>query len=451
MKRIIGIAAVWGFCSLAWVILGSTLLVRSDDSSVTGNTDVAQLWGPPTEQLQPTASYPSPVSREQVTTGVDPRGRVEHQVEHTNSAPVPLTGSDVEAQLALEHRQRGLQWYPTYTVDLTGRYRFENPTDEAQEVTFRFPLSRGMGQMNSAWRSSYSGHGESAVFDGFSVRDASGTLVPFDIGGEAATWTATMAPGETATFEVAYQSRGTQRWQYRMAEGSTRITDFHLSVETDFDEVDFPVGTVSPTEHRETSEGWRGQWDFDSSIASRPIGIEMPQRLNPGPLAARITFFAPVGMLFFFFVVGILAMARKVDLHPMHYFFVGCSFFAFHLLFAYLVDHLAIGASFGIAAGVSVLLVVSYARLFTGWRFALQHMGISQLLYLVLFSYTFMWEGFTGLAITVGAVMTLFVMMQITGRKRWGKVSPAKADPSTELPTPSPETQAGGSSVPAAF
>ncbi|MFK7986116.1 MAG: inner membrane CreD family protein [Sandaracinaceae bacterium] len=451
MKRIIGIGAVWGFCSLAWVILGSTLLVRSEGSEVTGDSDVQQLWGPPTEQLQPTASYRLEETVEQVQTETDTDGtrrQVTREVEQVSNPVIPLTGSDIEAQLALEHRQRGLNWYPTYTVDLTGRYRFENPTDEPQEVTFRFPLSRGMGLVNSAWRS-YSGSGESAVFDGFSVRDASGELVPFEIGGEAATWTATMAPGAT-TFEVAYQSRGTQRWQYRMAEGSTRITDFHLSVETDFDEVDFPAGTVSPTEHGETSDGWRGQWDFDSSIASRPIGIEMPQRLNPGPLAARITFFAPVGMLFFFFVVGILSMARKVDLHPMHYFFISCSFFAFHLLFAYLVDHLAIGASFSIAAGVSVLLVVSYARLFTGWRFALQHIGISQLLYLVLFSYTFMWEGFTGLAITVGAVMTLFVMMQITGRKRWGK-SAAKGDPSTELPTPTPETKAGEASAPAAF
>lgn len=45
------------------------------------------------------------------------------------------------------------------------------------------------------------------------------------------------------------------------------------------------------------------------------------------------------------------------------------------------------------------------------------------ILYLVLFSYTFMWEGFTGLSITVGAIMTLFVMMQVTGRLDWGTTS----------------------------
>jgi hypothetical protein len=37
----------------------------------------------------------------------------------------------------------------------------------------------------------------------------------------------------------------------------------------------------------------------------------------------------------------------------------------------------------------------------------------------VLFSYAFFFEGYTGLSITVGAIVTLFVVMQMTGRIRW--------------------------------
>lgn len=117
---------------------------------------------------------------------------------------------------------------------------------------------------------------------------------------------------------------------------------------------------------------------------------------------------------------GIFANARNVDLHPMHFFFIGCAFFAFHLSFAYLIDHLEIAPSFAISATTSVFLVISYARLFVEWAFAVREIGISMLLYLVLFSYTFMWEGFAGLSITVGAMITLFVMMQVTGRLDWG-------------------------------
>ena len=58
----------------------------------------------------------------------------------------------------------------------------------------------------------------------------------------------------------------------------------------------------------------------------------------------------PMTGTFFFFVVAILATAAGRALHPMHYFFFGCAFFAFHLLFAYLVDVLDIRVAFAIAA-----------------------------------------------------------------------------------------------------
>lgn len=401
MKRIVGIGVVWVGCCFAWVVLGSTLLVRSDVASASGSSDVYGLWGPPADQRQPTATYDGPAP---VITTADPTQRAyEPVVPPQPGAQLPLVGTDVDVSLALEHRRRGLNWYPTYTIDLDGTYRFRNPSEQAREATFHFPLSS-----------------QHAVFDGFSVQE-DGADVAFEIQGGEATWTARMDPGQERSFRVAYRSRGTESWHYRMAQGTSRTTDFRLDVTTDFSEVDFPEGTLSPTSHTTRGGGWTGSWDFDSLIASQPIGIELPRRLDPGPLAARITFFAPVGLLFFFFVVGILAMASKKDLHPMHYFFLGCAFFAFHLLFAYLVDHLPIAASFGISAACSTLLVVSYARLFTGWRFALVQVGVSQLLYLVLFSLTFMWEGFTGLSITVGAILTLFVMMQITGKTPWGR------------------------------
>jgi inner membrane protein involved in colicin E2 resistance len=211
------------------------------------------------------------------------------------------------------------------------------------------------------------------------------------------------------------------------------VRDFRLVVDTDFREVDFPPGSLSPSEHTASGGAWHGEWAFDSLISSAPVALSLPEQLNPGPLASRITFFAPVSLLFFFFVVGVLATVQRKELHPMHFFMIGCAFFAFHLLFAYLVDHVPVTASFALSALVSLLLVVSYARLFVGWRFALRELGISQLLYLVLFSYSFFWEGFTGLAITLGAIGTLFVMMQVTGRLDWGK---AEAAPGPTPPAP---------------
>jgi len=121
-------------------------------------------------------------------------------------------------------------------------------------------------------------------------------------------------------------------------------------------------------------------------------------------------------------VMVILGATSGPSLHPMHYWFVAAAFFAFHLLLAYLVDHVSVHLAFGLSAAVSLALVVSYLRLVTGMRHAVLQAGAAQAVFLVLFSYAFFFEGFTGLAITIGAVITLFVLMQITARVSWDDV-----------------------------
>jgi hypothetical protein len=54
-------------------------------------------------------------------------------------------------------------------------------------------------------------------------------------------------------------------------------------------------------------------------------------------------------------------------------------------------------------------------------RAALLEAALAQFVYLVLFSYAFFFEGFTGLAITIGAILTLFIAMQTTARIAWSE------------------------------
>jgi len=56
-----------------------------------------------------------------------------------------------------------------------------------------------------------------------------------------------------------------------------------------------------------------------------------------------------------------------------------------------------------------------------GIRFAALEAGMAQMIYLVIFSYAFFWKGFTGLAITIISVITLFVVMQATGKVKWSE------------------------------
>jgi len=72
--------------------------------------------------------------------------------------------------------------------------------------------------------------------------------------------------------------------------------------------------------------------------------------------------------------------------------------------------------------------VVSYLRLVVGLRAALLEAGAAQLVYLVLFSWTFFLNGFTGLAITIGCILTLLAAMQMTGRIQWAELFAAEGE-----------------------
>jgi hypothetical protein len=69
---------------------------------------------------------------------------------------------------------------------------------------------------------------------------------------------------------------------------------------------------------------------------------------------------------------------------------------------------------------------VGYLLIVVGKNRALVEIAISQFVFLVLFSYSFFFSGFTGLAITVGAVLTLAYFMGKTAKVDWEVVFPKK-------------------------
>jgi inner membrane protein involved in colicin E2 resistance len=191
---------------------------------------------------------------------------------------------------------------------------------------------------------------------------------------------------------------------------------------TDFNQIDFPEDGISPTKKEKAGSGWNLQWTFSNLLSSVKIGMLMPHKLNSGPWVSQVSYAAPISLFLFFFLLFVISTVREIRIHPMNYFFIGASFFSFHLLLAYLVDHFSVHVSFLISSVVSVGLLVSYMRLVVDRRFAFIEVGISQFVYLVLFSYSFFFQGYTGLAITTLCVVSLFITMQITGRLDWEAV-----------------------------
>jgi Inner membrane protein involved in colicin E2 resistance len=276
-------------------------------------------------------------------------------------------------------------WYSTYKVAFSGVYTFVNTSDKEQVVDFKlqFPTSQ-------------------AIYDNLTfVVDG----VPLQLKNEsnAAMSSARIGAGKTAQLSVGYRSQGLNEWRYSFGDAQVaQVRDFSLHMTTNFKDIDFPDNTLSPTEKKETGNGYDLTWNYKSLLSGYQIAMVMPEKLQPGPLAGRISFFAPVSLFFFFFLMLIITTMRGIDLHPMNYFFLAAAFFSFHLLLAYLVDHISIHSSFAIAAAVSVFLVVSYLRLVVGIRFASREAALAQFIFLVMFSYAFFLKGFTGLAITIG-------------------------------------------------
>lgn len=409
VPRLAAIVFIFAVTTLAWFALGTSITVRTGEHDARLQREVELLWGGPHRQAAPRASLARPGMVDETLVERDAQGKATGERKVTRpglvEAAAPLVASRVDVGLSLDQRQRGLLWYDTYGVAFRGRYTFRNPDEEPRRVTVTFAFPDA-----------------SSIYDDFVFLvdgRAPATGVSLAHGARAE---AVVAGGTEVVLEVGYRSRGLGTWTYAFGDEVTQVRDFELRMTTDFERIDFPAGTMSPTTKQRSGDGWALAWRFTNLVTGQQVGMDLPDELNPGPLASRITFFAPVSLLFFLTVMVMLGVVTGENLHPMNYFFLGAAFFAFHLLLAYLVDHVPVHAAFAVAAATSLGLVVSYLRLVTGLRRALLQAGAAQLVFLVLFGYAFFFEGYTGLTVTVGAVLTLFVLMQMTARVRWADV-----------------------------
>lgn len=377
-RRLIPIAVIFCGASLAWLILDSTLVSRTAESDESQTSSLSSQWGSPQTQAAPS---------------ITARG---------TKMLVPFSGSRINVRLDLVQRRKGLLWYNLYDVDFAGHYVVRNDTANPH-LTAYFPLpSTAASYANLYYRIGGRPVDATAAIDRGRIN--------FDL-----------APGAQTTVEIGYASRGMESWIYQFSNGIASVRNLSLTMTTDFKAIDFPAQTLLPVREDHSGSGWRLEWKYKTLVTGDGIGMQVPYPMQPGPLAQRITLWAPVALLFYFFVMLLITTIRNIDLHPINYYFLAAAFFSFHLLFAYLVDRIPVDVAFSICSVVSMFLTISYLRLVVGWRFAAVESGFAQLTYLVLFSLALFNEGWSGLTITVGAIVSLFVAMQATGRIRWSE------------------------------
>jgi hypothetical protein len=409
VPRILAMIFIFILASIAWIAFGGVMKGRSSAQRGSLYGDVAELWGEPLTQLAPTLNFHWVTVEQRRETQTSAKGEVTvrtYDVEVSHDKQVFMASTDLDVRMDLDQRRKGLLWFSLYDVDMQGiwTYLHEEPVSGTVTLGFDFPSNQG-------------------VYDGFHVlvdgEPRTGAVSP---GSGQVQVPVAVAPGQTVTFGIGYSSRGMDQWEYKPTQTVGEVRDFRLTMVTDFADIDYPGFTMSPSARERQGAGWKLDWDFANLVTGHGIGMVVPQRIQPGVLASHMSFSAPISLGFFMIWIFVIGVLKKVEVHPINHLFLAAAFFAFHLLFGYLADHLGLGWTFGVAAGVSVVLVVSYLRLVVGTRFALLEAGLAQLLYLVGFSLAHFWEGFTGLTVTVLGVLTLFLLMQLTGRIKWSEV-----------------------------
>ena len=454
---LVAVGFIYLVTACAWLYLGSVTENRTNERDHKLRAEVGRLWGgihtqvpprvvllkqrqpgprkPPQtkphkagEQGKARAARPAQTAEQRGKdhrkaagkTRPDARSEVMDAAAAPKQPPIPpacvaarvleISGTRAAATLDLEHRRKGLLWYSTFGVKFDGAYSMSNPTPCKRKARIWVPFPAS-----------------GAVYDEFAIL-LDGKELKMIIGKDpevenstrsGALARVTLGAGATHNIRVRYTSRGLDRWNYALGQNTSRAKDFQLVVRTNFDKVDFPTSSLSPSTKDQLDGGWKLTWKFGNLLADSGIAVLMPQKLNPGPLSAEISRFAPVSLFFFFFVLLLVSVIRQVRLHPVHFGMLAAAFFAFHLLMAYMVDHVPLWLAFSLSSVTSVGLVVSYLRLAIGSRFALLWAGGAQLMYLVLFSLAFFLDGYTGLTITIFSILTLFVVMQLTARIDW--------------------------------
>ncbi|HBJ86191.1 MAG TPA: hypothetical protein DDZ88_20465 [Verrucomicrobiales bacterium] len=384
LTHLIAITIIFVCTTIAWWLLGAVITQRTSHVSYQTGDSVSGRWGPPLLQKHPGARYTS-----------------------SSGSKVTLqpANSDVQVKLAYQPVKMGLLWHRTYGLQFEGAYTFTNNTAITQTLDIDIELPAGntlLDKINFTL-----GTGEKARR---SVAAPEQGVITDSV---------QLAPGESIPVTVSYICRGMDLWRYAFSDAS-RIRDFTLTMTTDFTDVNFPISSPTDPNRRPVGNGLQLIWKYEDAISAPGIGMEMPRELNAGPVAAQISFYAPLSLLLFFAVILITAISRGVSLHPVNYVFLAAGFFAFPLLFSYMLDVVPVHLSFVIAALASLLLVCGYLRAAAG-EFIFRVAVVAQTAYMVLFSYSFFFKGLTGLTLTLGGIVTLGVLMALTAKVDWSE------------------------------
>src|SRR5262249_40046124 len=138
VKRILAIIAIFVCTCVAWMILGTSIFLRTENAGTLLSGRVASAWGSAQEQHPPKVTYLTP--KKKLTEVKEDGKKVKKNETVQVTAFVPLDASQIRADFHIDYRQKGLLWFSAYRVGFSGAYKMRTPTDREQNFTIPLPL-----------------------------------------------------------------------------------------------------------------------------------------------------------------------------------------------------------------------------------------------------------------------------------------------------------------------
>ncbi len=402
VKKLIAIAIIYIASFAAWMILGVSNLSRTEKATNELRKEVISLYGDILVINSPLCNSKTKKIKKEFIDGktID--------TEFFEEKDFELTKSDISITINLDQRKKGNLWFPTFKALFNGSYEFKINNFKNTNDT-KYYIYTILGSSNSIYNNIKLVINDNNISNIIPlIKKKEIEVIPTQEG--------------VVKLNITYNCTGMENLTYFITpnlEGISQINNFKMLIKTDFKNYDLANNMMSPIEKKELGNGFELLWQLNNSVTGKDIGIIIPNKLNPGQIVSRVTFFAPVSLLFFIIVIFIIGIILKVNIHPMNYFFLTATFFSFHLMFSYFSDHLNIYLTFLIASVVSLFLTTTYLRLFTPKKLSYFYAPVTQFIYLIVFSYSFFFKGMTGVIVTICSVITLFILMQITAKTDW--------------------------------
>ena len=430
MLRTLGLFAAVGIIfvgfSIAWMILGTANADRTEGQASRLLKRVQNSYGGPLIITPPRIYYEKTKKRKVEVAGLE---TITAYIERETVDP---SASNVAVDLSLERKKVGNLWFPVFLAKYQGHYEYDIeaiPEDLRVETLFLLP---GLSSSESIFRDIE-----------FKINDTLVEPLSRLVSNSSVEITTANYVDGKLVIDFDYETTGTEYMLYLLSnqgasrlrgreekqldnlekERLTRLENFSFNLTTDFIKYELPKRTVPYSALHQRDGRSEFEWRFDKTVTGKNIGLIVPREMIPGDIASRISFFAPISLLFFFVVLTIFGILAKNRLHPMHYAFLAATFLSFHLMFSYSADHISMYLAFVIASLVACLLTFNYVARVKDQKYALIATSL-QLLYLVVFSWSFFYQtdsglGITGLIVTIVSVVTLFALMQLTAKLDW--------------------------------